>query len=317
MLKAYEYTDRKKNLKEQELDLSKQEKKIALQYVIDHPSKIKSCICPICGTERSKYIFERWDVEYRYCKECGSIFTFVDADTENGYINLKELREFRTSDVYQNQEERLRSLTWDEMVDWLSFRTYRYLGHNKGLNIIDIGNKYSGLSRRFSESELCAGYDLRESIFTDSHVDIGKADIILYLNQLKHEISPKERLCKIRDCMVDDGLLVLSSRLGSGFDVLTLKGGTESIFPYEHVTLPSRKGLEILLKECGYELLEITTPGTQDVDAVFNNRERVDSDNYFVKMLLESADERTKADFQQFLQKSCLSSFAQVIARKV
>ena len=50
---------------------------------------------------------------------------------------------------------------------------------------------------------------------------------------------------------------------------------------------------------------------------MFKNKERVDSDNYFVKCLLESADERTKMDFQQFLQKSCLSSFAQVIAMKV
>lgn len=327
MLKAFEYSERKSELREHEKNLSSKEKKIAMQYVIDHPSKeVKSC-CPICGNDHSQYMFEQWDVEYKYCKDCGSIFVSVDKDTEKGYVGLPELINFRSSREYQKQEEKYRGSSWDEIVTWLNFRTYRYLGRNKNLKIIDFGNKYNGFSNRLCNSKLCGIYDLREpciipSDAADSHQIIDKrglverADLILYMNQIKHEVNPVERLRELRDYLSDDGLLVLSSRLGSGFDVLTLKGGTESIFPYEHITLPSRKGIEIILNRCGYRVLEITTPGTQDVDAVFNNKNRVDHDNYFVRCLLETADERTKADFQQFLQKNCLSSFAQVIARK-
>lgn len=317
MLKSFEYSERKKDLKAHEKNLINIEKTIAMQYVLEHPNKSNSTCCPICGKENNHYFFERWEVEYRFCKECGTVFVNVDEDTEKEYVKLPELVDFRNSSDYQEQEEKYRASSWDEIVTWLSFRTYRYLGRNNDLSILDFGNKYVGFSERIRCSKLCGGYELKESSLptVTDHIS-GKADLILYMNQIKHEVHPSERLMEFRELLSDDGLLVLSSRLGSGFDILTLKGGTESIFPYEHITLPSRKGLEILLTNCGYEILEITTPGTQDVDAVFNNRNKVDPNNYFVRCLLESADERTKSDFQQFLQKSCLSSFAQVIAKK-
>lgn len=316
MLKAYEYTERSYEIKKREIDISTQEKKMALQYVIDHPNHIKRVICPVCGEDHSKFIFERWDVEYFYCKECGTIYVPVEDEIEQGYKSLKSLSDFQNSDIYQSEEERYRGLAWDEIVSWLMFRSYRYLGRNIGLKIIDIGNKYRGLSRRLRESKLCGEYDLRGSKLPERFDSVGVGDVILYFNQIKHEGNPKDKLMSIRKWLSDDGIFIMSSRLGSGFDVLTLKGGTESIFPYEHITLPSRKGIEILLRECGFKLLEITTPGTEDVDAVFNHKERVDHDNFFVKCLIETADDRTKSDFQQFLQKNCLSSFAQVIARK-
>ncbi len=317
MLKSFEYSERKKDLKAHERNLINIEKKIAMQYVLDHPVTVNKSCCPICGKNNNHYFFERWEVEYRFCKECGTIFVNVDEDTENGYIKLPKLIEFRNSSEYQEQEERYRATSWDELVTWLSFRSYRYLGKNKRLKILDYGNKYFGFSERIRCSKLCGKYELKESnlsTITDSLS--GKADLVLYMNQIKHEVQPSRRLLEFRELLSDDGILILSSRLGSGFDVLTLKGATESIFPYEHITLPSRKGLELLLKNCGYDVLEITTPGSQDVDAVFRNMNKVDPNNYFVRCLLETADERTKSDFQQFLQKSCLSSFAQVIAKK-
>lgn len=316
MLKAYEYTERGYDIKKREIDISIYEKKMALQYVIDHPNHIKRTACPVCGENHCKYIFDRWDVEYLYCKDCGTIYVPVEDEIEQGYRALKSLTEFQNSDVYQSEEERYRGLAWDEIVSWLTYRTYRYLGRNTRLNIIDIGNKYRGLSRRLRESKLCGRYELRDSKLPDRYDALDTGDVVLYLNQIKHERNPREKLMTIREWVSHDGLFVMSSRLGSGFDVLTLKGGTESIFPYEHIMLPSRRGIEILLRECGFELLEITTPGTEDVDAVFNHKERVDHDNFFVKCLIETADDRTKSDFQQFLQKNCLSSFAQVIARK-
>ena len=220
MLKAFSYTERKRNIKINEKDLSNQEKKIALQYVIDHPSKESYRNCPICGMDHSKYIFERWDVEYFYCKVCGTIYVPIDDDTEKGYTSLSEMSVFRNSDEYQEQEEEYRGSSWDEIVTWLSYRSYRYLSRNKGLSIIDIGNKYRGFVDRIRESNLCDAYDLRESFLENDSKCIEKADVILYLNQIKHEVHPVDRLKKIREMMNDNGLLVLSSRLGSGFDIV-------------------------------------------------------------------------------------------------
>lgn len=71
----------------------------------------------------------------------------------------------------------------------------------------------------------------------------------------------------------------------------------------------------MILEEAGFQLLEITTPGTRDMESVLRNQERIEESNFFVKYLMRVADKRTLADFQRFLQKSGLSSFAQVVAK--
>ena len=225
------------------------------------------------------------------------------------------MKELRLTEEYQNQAEFRRSNIWDELVMWAQFRIYRYLGKNTGLDVIDYGNRYLGSVNRFRESGICGKYELRDSILPVQTEKVSKGDVILYMNQLQHEVNPIATLQELRKDLKDDGVLILNTRLGSGFDILTLKGSMDSVFPYEHIMLPSSKGLELILEQAGFELLEITTPGTRDMESVLRNKERIEESNFFVKYLLRTADEVTLADFQQFLQKSGLSSFAQVVAK--
>lgn len=55
-----------------------------------------------------------------------------------------------------------------------------------------------------------------------------------------------------------------------------------------------------MLAQTGFELLEFTTPGTFDLNYVKANK-----------------DGLAEADFQRFIPKSGLSSYAQVIARRM
>ena len=251
------------------------------------------------------------------CESCASIFVPVSKEVVEGYSKLQEMKDFRNSEEYQNQASESRDVAWDDVVSWAEYRTYRYLGKNSGLEVLDYGNKYKGFVNKILNSKLISNYELRDSVL-DIKLEgkVRNADVLIYMNQLQHEMNPIKIIEEIGKDLKNEGILLMSTRLGSGFDILTLKGGINDIFPYEHITLPSKKGLEIILDRAGYELLEITTPGTRDMNVVLNNRERIEDSNFFIKYLLDVADERTLQDFQQFLQKSCLSSFAQVVARK-
>lgn len=316
MLKAYDYAEVKSAGNEiQDKGLFNKEKSTALKYVLSHPSKNTSSKCPVCGTQHTRYIFSRWDVNYMFCEECSSIYVPVDEVTISEYLDLEDMKTLRVSKDYQEQAELRRGDIWDELVMWAEFRSYRYLGRNSGLDIIDYGNRYEGSIRRFRNSNMCNKYDLRDSIIDMETDKVKKADIILYMNQLQHEVNPTETLKVLKNELKEDGILILNTRLGSGFDILTLKGSMDSIFPYEHILLPSRRGLEKILEDAGYELLEVTTPGTRDMESVLRNKERIEDSNFFVKYLLDNADNATMRDFQQFLQKSGLSSFAQIVAR--
>ncbi len=316
MLKAYDYAEPGKRAELRDAGLFRQEKQIAQQFVLEHPSERQSISCPICGSIKTKYIFERWDVNYRLCDDCKSIFVAVDDSILQEYLGLKSMKNLRVSSKYQQQASERRTDIWMDFVSWAEYRVFRYLGRNRGLRVIDFGNRYVKSVELFRSSKMTAEYELRDSILPIETASVNEADLVLYLNQLQHEADPIESLLQIGKCLSEDGLLILNTRLGSGFDILTLKGGTEDIFPYEHIMLPSAKGLKLILDKAGYELLEITTPGTRDLDVVMKNKERIEEANFFIKYLIDTADCTTIADFQQFLQKSGLSSFAQVIAKK-
>lgn len=321
MLKAYDYSEPGQQTKEiQDAELFRREKEGALKFVLNHSQRSQGCFmkkreCIVCGSTHTRFIFSRWDVDYLFCDECCSIFVPIDEETIQEYLAIKEMKELRISDDYQEQAECRRGRIWDELVMWAQFRIYRYLGKNIDLDVIDYGNRYLGSIERFRRSGLCRHYELRDSIMPLETEKLPAADVVLYMNQLQHEVNPVSTLQKLNQQLKEGGILIINTRIGSGFDILTLKGSMDSIFPYEHIMLPSKKGLEMILEQAGFELLEITTPGTRDMEAVLRNQDRIEESNFFVKYLLRTADKAILADFQQFLQKSGLSSFAQAVAR--
>ena len=295
-----------------------QEKSIAWNFVNSHLQKIVPAHCAVCSQGSVRFLYQRWDVNYYICDNCNSIFTSVSQDVMDEYLSLSAMKKLRMSDEYQEDAEKRRSEIWDDLVRWIKFRTFRYTNKKSGMTVIDYADRYRGQINRIRESGLCKKFYLQDSIITDDSDELSdaSADILIFLNQLQHEIRPVETLRGISKKMKPEGLLFLSTRLGSGFDVLTLKGGLDNIYPYEHVMLPSKKGLEYLLNEAGFELLEFLTPGTMDVQYVIENKERIDSDNLFARQLLETDDKFIIMEFQRLLQKAGLSSFAQVVARK-
>ena len=121
---------------------------------------------------------------------------------------------------------------------------------------------------------------------------------------------------EFHDCLRPKGLLVLSTKAGSGLDVLLLRGNNGNVFPYEHVLMPSREGLQILLEDAGMELLEFTTPGTFDVNYVRTNKAGIAREDCFMRYFLDTASPNAEAEFQRFIQRAGLSSYAQIVARR-
>lgn len=299
--------------------LFEKELKIAKRFVDAKKSLKMLKKCPVCTNDDITAFYEKWGISYMRCKKCFSIF----ADVENGvvqeYKKLPEMIELRTSEEYQSKASQNRKQMWDELFDWLKFRTYRYLGKNKELEIIDYGTRYLGLAELLKESDMCAKYELRSSILSEKEdvtVDtIEYADVILCMDFIQQENEPIKFLKEIKKYLKPESLLFLSTRVGSGFDILTLRGNNRNVFPYEHIMMPSKEGLKILLEEAGFEMLEITTPGTFDWNYVKSNREMLAEQDYFLNYFIDTATPAMEAEFQRFLQQSGMSSYAQVVAK--
>lgn len=319
MLKAFDYLEPTSNSLynqnhfEKELELS--------QMIIRNlnTSNHTEIICPACGGKHNILFFKKWGISYFRCSDCETIFLPVNEDILIQYNKDLRLQNFLISEEYQLEASNLRNLIWQENINWISFRTFRYLGHNTNLDIIDFGNRYEGFIHQIKESSICGHYTLVDSILsnkTEKKQSIQQSDIILHFNQMQGVLHPLKELSKLYNSLKPGGLLFFSTRMGTGFDILTLKQYSK-IFPYEHIFLPSYKALEELFKLAGFKILEYSTPGQTDVNVVRLDVEHINVDNYFIHSLIKNSDIQILSEFQRFLQKSGMSSYGQIVAQKV
>lgn len=324
MLTAYNYYEPEEESRVQkgmkENPYFEQELKIAEQFARDHLKRSdKRGKCVVCGGMLSGF-YEKWGIRYLRCVDCHSVVADVEEDDVREYIQLKELKEIRLSNQYQENGTVNRQQRWEELLEWLKFRMFRYCGRSSGFSVLDYGTRWKGLVDLLKESDFCESYELRDSILTDikgTSVSEPPADIVLALDYIQQKIRPVPFFREVHNNLKKDGLFILGVKAGSGFDILTLRENNKNTFPYEHVFMPSKEGISIMLEQTGFELLEFTTPGTFDLNYVKANKDGLAEDDYFMQYFLKTATPSAEADFQRFIQKSGLSSYAQVIARRM
>lgn len=320
MLRSYQYTEKSYFEYTFQSNLFRDKQiEIARRFVSMHPIRMDMKeTCPVCGQAVGNYFFSKWKVDYVCCPACKSIFAIYDKQTVEAYRANPELLELRISDVYQEEITQNRQDIWNEFLEWIEVRAFRFMGRNRNLSIVDYGNRFEGYIDSIRKSPICGSYALKSSILSVEVDDIqyGKADMVLYLDQMQQEMQPAACIQELKKYLKEDGILILNTRAGSGFDIVTLKEKNARIYPYEHILLPSVKGLVSFLEKNGFEILEITTPGVMDVKYVLDFKDKLDDQENFVKYLLEESSQSMLQEFQRFLQKGCLSSFVSLIARK-
>ncbi|MCL2226743.1 MAG: hypothetical protein FWB97_03835 [Oscillospiraceae bacterium] len=305
MLKAYSY------IENEQLDsgivdrqIFDKERQIILEFALNNPTPKMEKNCVFCNGATKDFATID-NVFYQRCKACFSIFANVDAELLKRYKAYEPLVDFRSSSEYQNSAAERRKEIWNDFLFWLEYRVARHLRKTSALDVIDVGNFYNAFSEKVKKATFCGSYNTAKA-----------ADIVLFLDHFRCLADPMDTLVDFWHKLKDDGILVMGVRVGSGFDIITLKDRLYSIYPYETLLLPSTEGLSIMLNSSGFDVLEISTPGTLDVEFVLQNKEFLDESDLFVHYLLNKTDQSILAEFQRFLQKSGMSSHARIIARK-
>ena len=322
MLTAFNYYDPeeeervRKGIKEN--PFFQKELALAEAFSLMHPKHGKPLErCLVCDSEDVHTFFWKWGIQYLRCEHCYSIMADVEAEDVWTYSGLESLHEIRCSAAYQGEGAAVRRGRWEEFADWLRFRLYRYCGKHQGFAIIDYGNRWAAFSALLAQSDLCEKYRLKDSIFSKAQdAQPGAADVVLALDYLQQVQCPKQFFQEVYESLAPQGLLVLGTKVGSGLDVLLLRENNKNVFPYEHILMPSKEGLKILLEDAGMELLEFTTPGTFDINYVRANKDGIAREDYFMRYFMDTATPNAEAEFQRFIQRAGLSSYAQIIARK-
>ena len=319
MLKAYDYFEYAEgNNMNQQADLLAEETELSKSIVLSIKEKKRNNkVHCLCSNVKMEPFFEKWGIEYCRCPICYTITANVSKSEIDTFKNNDELINFRTSPHYQEEAAIYRKLDWEELLDWIYFRTYRYI-EKKCFSIVDYGNRYEFFAEKINSSRFCEKYELRNTIIEQNKFStdtISSADIVLHLNHLQQSISPIDDLIDAGISLRPGGLLFFSTRIGTGFDILALTKHSK-ILPYDHIYLPSISMLKYIFAKAGYRILEISTPGRLDVIYVKENKDKISDKQHILKLLMEHEDKIVLQELQRFLQKSEMSSYVQIVAQK-
>jgi SAM-dependent methyltransferase len=280
-------------------------------------TEVSDVNCLSCGNATNNVIFKINGMNYYICENCWSISLDTKSVTDkeiHAYHFNSELSAFRKSDNFQKSACINRATLWANLIEWIEWRITRYKGVSLN-NITLIENKYNDFISLLEESNIVNQIKLIHSLTdVDEISSFNEADVCCSIDSLQRQRQPQKFLQEVHRELKDEGLFLLTTRVGTGIDILTLGDNNESIYPLDHIFLPSPKAIEQLLEENGFEVLEITTPGMLDFKIL--EESEIPQQQYFQRYIIEQGSNKLNENFQSFLQRNNLSSYVRVIAKK-
>jgi len=277
--------------------------KLLLKY--QDCDKIIRTTCPACGNDKYDFAFDKGSFHYLQCTDCMSLYI------QNILNNKKTLdyeeslnNELYNTQFYNQYEKKL----YEKIMSELELILPRLFKNDQVLNIAYFGNKSNVYEEVFSQYNT-KFYDCTKNItFSDQ-----KFDFIIIDHFIEKTIELTKFMHKINLSLNDDGFLYITMRVGSGIDILTLWEDC-NIYPLEHNNLLSIDGIKKLLDMNEFCIKELNTPGILDIDNILKTQSKALP--RFLNYLNQSNNQKSIEEFQTFIQKSLLSSFATIIAQR-
>lgn len=299
-------------------------------------SQFEEVSCPACMATEAVKAFEKYSFRYVICTGCETIYMNPRPSPElmaSYYADSENYRYWATHIFPASEEARREKIhrPWlERIVDYCN----RY-SFSKGV-LLEVGPGFGTFASLAAHSGVFSqvvaveptpemalacrerGVRVINKRIEDIRNEIEEVDIIVSFEAIEHFFEPRLFLQQAHRLMNPGGLLVLSCPNGQGFDISVLGDVALAVDP-EHVNFFNPRSLSRLVESCGFEVLEVTTPGRLDAEfvrtAILEGKYDV-SDNPFLKRVLVDEWDRLGWPFQQFLARHGLSSHMWMAARK-
>ena len=293
--------------------------------------------CPACDNNNSTNEFLKNEFNYERCNHCQTTYTNPRPSPEIlkwFYQNSKNY-EFWNNVMYPASEESRRKNIILPRVNKTLELCQKY--ENKMGSLLEVGAGFGSFCSEIQSTKnferivaieptpelasTCRKKEIEtiESSIEDIDFTSEKFDVVVNFEVIEHLFSPKEFLLQIKNILNEKGLLILSCPNGMGFDIRLLKNKSNTI-DHEHLNYFNPFSMSLLLRNCGYRVLETFTPGKLDAELV---RKKILSGDFvlekedeFIKHVLIDKWKEMGNDFQQFLVKNAMSSNMWAVAQK-
>lgn len=299
-------------------------------------SGFKLICCPACEADQPSEAIVKFGFHYVSCRVCGSLYV-SPRPAEDVYVKFlinSKANEFFSSHFYRETSLARREKIYRPRAEISAELTKRF-GSGTNEYLVDVGSgfgifleearkigafaKVGGIEpvHSLAEDSRQRGFPIIEKTMEDVQPEDVKPTFMTAFEVVEHLLAPDVFLRAMEHVLQPGGVILFTTLTISGFDLQTLWKDSKTIYPPQHLNFMSVDGLRRLLERCGFEQIEIETPGELDVD-IIRNMSLANPDlelPRFVRSLI-NADEDTRQDFQTFLKTHRLSSHVRCVARK-
>lgn len=292
--------------------------------------------CPACGSARTDTAFEKYGLTYVSCTRCETMYVnprptpkvlaeYYTTSENYAYWSryiFPASEKARRENIFRPRAERVR-----EICGRYNLQTDVLLEVGAGFGTFCEEMRRTGLFRHVIAVEptpdlarTCRdkGLEVIEKPIEQVRLDVGTVDVVASFEVIEHLFSPADFLSHCASLLTPGGLLVLTCPNVKGFDIAVLQSLSDAV-DVEHLNYFHPASLSYLAETCGFEVLEVTTPGKLDAELV---RKKALAGMFdieaqpFLKQVLVDKWEQVGDAFQQFLSDHGLSSHMWLVARK-
>jgi len=292
--------------------------------------------CPACGSKKFVKTFEKYQLSFVMCSECETLFVNPRPTPEiiKNYLENSENYQYWNKYIFPHSESARREKIFKPRVERL-IQICKYYNVRMD-SLMEVGAGFGTFCEELQKrnvfkqiiavepthelAETCRKKNINviEKLIEEVTLESNSIDVIACFEVIEHLFSPKDFIKRCGSLLDSGGFLFLTCPNGKGFDILVLRNQSNSV-DVEHLNYFNPASLSHLLKECGFEIVEIITPGKLDAELV---RKKILSAEFnisthpFLKQILIDEWDRVGSTFQDFLAANMLSSHMWIIARK-
>jgi len=307
-----------------------------IRRLLQHKDDFVHVPCPACGGEDAHKTFEKYELTYVVCLGCGTMYVnprptpailemYYAASETYWYWNkymFPASQEARREKIFRPRAERISDICRRNNIE---NGTLLEVGAGFGTFCEEV--QHLGIFRRVVAVEptpdladTCRrkGLEVVEKPIEQVRFERDTFDVVASFEVIEHLFSPRDFLLSCADVLSPGGLLVITCPNVRGFDIVVLQELSKTV-DIEHLNYFHPISLSHLVTQCGFETVEVLTPGKLDAELVRKKiltGERDVSSQPFLKQVLIDEWERVGDSFQRFLADNMLSSHMWLVARK-
>lgn len=306
-----------------------------IRKILKRKDEFVEISCPACESGSYRLVFQKDGFTFVCCKQCETVFVNPRPTYEmltEFYTASKSIRHWNDR-IFPASEDSRRSQIFAPRAQSIIELCRKYNAATRVL--LDVGAGFGTFCEEIEKlavfdkviavepspelAETCRrkGLDVIEKPIEE--VELDQVDVITNFELIEHLFWPKGFLSACVKVLRTGGLLIVTTPNIKGFDLLVLGKLSDNIGGPNHLNYFHPASLSRLLNDCGFEVLETSTPGRLDAELV---RKKALSGEFdlsthpFLKQVLIDEWERVGVCFQKFLADNGLSSNMWLAARK-